>query len=49
MLKLLEPTITFKGEDCKYFMKKHNNALDLMPKYLENPATIPEENRQLAS
>jgi hypothetical protein len=43
MLKIPDPTLTFKGEDCIYFLKKHNNGLDLLPKYLENPATIPED------
>jgi hypothetical protein len=39
-LKLPETTLTFKGEDCRDFLKKHNNGLDLPPEYLENPATI---------
>jgi hypothetical protein len=43
MLKLQEPTLTFKGEDNIYFLKKHNNGLDLLPEYLENPVTIPED------
>jgi hypothetical protein len=43
MLKLPEPTLTFKGEDCRDFLKKHNNGLDLLPEYLENPASIPED------
>jgi hypothetical protein len=30
MLRLLEPTLTFKGEDCKEFLKKHDNVLDLL-------------------
>jgi hypothetical protein len=41
MLKFPEPTLTFKGEDCRYFLKKHNNGLDLLPEYLENLASIP--------
>jgi hypothetical protein len=41
MLKLPEPNLTFKGEDCREILKKYNNELDLMPKYLENPAYIP--------
>jgi hypothetical protein len=43
MLKLLEPTLTFNGEDYRYFLNKHNNGLNLLPKYSENPATIPED------
>jgi hypothetical protein len=43
MLKLPELTLTFKGEDNNYFLKKHSNGLDLLPKYLENPATILED------
>jgi hypothetical protein len=43
MLKLPEPTLTFKGEDCRYFLKKYDNGLDLFPEYLENHAAIPED------
>jgi hypothetical protein len=43
MLKLLDLMLTFKGEDCRYFLKGHNNGLDLLPKYLENPASILED------
>jgi hypothetical protein len=43
MLNLLESTLAFKGEDCRYFLKKHNNGLDLLPEYLENLASIPED------
>jgi hypothetical protein len=43
MLKLPEPTLTFKGEDCRDFLKKHDNGLDLLPEYLENPTTVPED------
>jgi hypothetical protein len=42
MLKLPEPMLTFKGEDYKDFLKKHNNGLDLLLEYLENHASIPE-------
>jgi hypothetical protein len=42
MLKLPEPTITFKGEDCEDFLKKHDNGPDILPEFLENPANIPE-------
>jgi hypothetical protein len=43
MLNLLEPTLTFKGEHCRYFLKKHNNGHEIMPEYLENFVTIPED------
>jgi hypothetical protein len=43
MLKLPEPTLTFKGEDCREFLKKYNNGLDLLPEYLENPASVPTD------
>jgi hypothetical protein len=42
MLKLSEPTLTFKGEDCRDFVKKHDNGLDLLPEFLENPVVVPE-------
>jgi hypothetical protein len=47
MLKLPELTLTFKGEDCKDFLKKHDNSLDLFPEFLENPMTIPEDITKL--
>jgi hypothetical protein len=43
ILKLPETTLIFKGEDYIDFLKKHNNGLDLLPEYLENPAFIPED------
>jgi hypothetical protein len=43
MLKLPEPTLTFKGEYCKDFLRKHENGLDILHKFLENPAAIPED------
>jgi hypothetical protein len=43
MLKLLESTLTFKGEYSRDFLKKHNNGLDLPPEYLENTASILED------
>jgi hypothetical protein len=41
MLRLLKPMHTFKGDDCREFLKKQDNGLDLLPEYLENPVTIP--------
>jgi hypothetical protein len=42
MLKLLEPTLTFKGEDSKQFLRKHNNGLELFPEFLEYPMVVPK-------
>jgi hypothetical protein len=41
MLKLPEPTLTFKGEDCRDLLKKHDNGLDHLPEFLENLVEIP--------
>jgi hypothetical protein len=43
MLRLPEPMLTFKDEDCKEFLKKHENGLDLLPEFLENPRAIHED------
>jgi hypothetical protein len=43
MLKLPKPTLTFKGEDCMDFLKRHENGLDLLPEFLENHASLPED------
>jgi hypothetical protein len=43
MLRLSEPTLTFKGEDSKQFLRKHNNGLDLLPEFLEDPMAVPED------
>jgi hypothetical protein len=43
MLKLPEPTLMFKGEDCKQFLAKNNNGLDLLPLFLENPDLVLED------
>jgi hypothetical protein len=42
MLRLSEPTLTFKGEYCKQILIKHNNGLDLLPDFLEDPMVIPK-------
>ena len=47
MLKLLKLTLTFKGEDCRDFLKKHDNGMDLLPEFLENPMTIHEDITRL--
>jgi hypothetical protein len=51
ILRLLEPTLTFRGQDCKQFLKKHDNGLDLLPKFLEDPTTVLEyiTNLQVSS
>jgi hypothetical protein len=43
MLELPDPILTFKGEDCREFLKNHGNGLDLLPEFLENPTGIPED------
>jgi hypothetical protein len=43
MLKLPEPTLTFKGQDCRDFLEKHGNGLDLFPESLENLVVVPED------
>jgi hypothetical protein len=47
MLRLPDPTPTFKGENCREFLKKHDNELDLLPKFLENPVTAPGDMTRL--
>jgi hypothetical protein len=47
MLRILEPTLTFKGEDCREFLKKNGIGLDLLPEFLEIPTTIPEDITRL--
>jgi hypothetical protein len=43
MLRLSEPTLTFKGEDSKRFLRNHNNRLDLLPEFLEDLMAVPED------
>jgi hypothetical protein len=43
MLKFPEPTLTFKGEDCRDFLKRHDNGLDLLPKFLDNIVVVLED------
>jgi hypothetical protein len=47
MLRLRQPMLTFKGEDCREILKKHGNGLDLLPEFLENPLVIPEDITRL--
>ena len=48
MLRLLDPTLTFKGEDWKQFLAKHNNGLDLLPHLLEDSIIIPKDICEIA-
>jgi hypothetical protein len=43
MLRLSEPTLTFRGEDSKQFLKKKDNRLDLLLEFMEDPTTVPED------
>jgi hypothetical protein len=47
MLRLPEPTLTFKGEDYRDFLKKHDNDLDILLEFLENPMAIPKHITRL--
>jgi hypothetical protein len=38
MIRLTDPMPTFMGDNCREFLKKHDNELDFLPKFLENPA-----------
>jgi hypothetical protein len=43
MLTLPDPMPTFKGENCRQFLKKHGNELDLLPKFLQDPTPAPQD------
>jgi hypothetical protein len=47
MLKLSEPTLTFRRQECKQFLEKHNNGLDILANFLEDPTTILEDITKL--
>jgi hypothetical protein len=47
MLRLPEPRLTFKGEYWRELLKKHDNGLDLLPEFLKNTMTIPEDITRL--
>jgi hypothetical protein len=40
ILKILEPTITFKGDEAKSFLKERNCRLELLQEYLEDPTMM---------
>jgi hypothetical protein len=47
MLKLSDPTLTFRGQDCKQFLEQHDNELDILVEFLEDPTTIPQDITKL--
>jgi hypothetical protein len=47
MLIFMVPTLTFRGQDCKKFLEKHDNGLDLLPKFLEDLTIVPEDITKL--
>jgi hypothetical protein len=47
MLKLSEPTLTFRGQDCKQFLEKHDNGLDILAEFLKDPTTVSEDITKL--
>jgi hypothetical protein len=47
MLKLSKPTLTFRGQDCKQFLEKHDNGMDILADFLEDPTTVPEDITRL--
>jgi hypothetical protein len=48
MLKLSEPTLTFRGQDYKQFLEKHDNGLDILAEFLKDPTIIPERYHKVA-
>jgi hypothetical protein len=47
MLKLSEPTLTFRGQDCNQFLEKHDNGLDILDEFLEDLTTVFEDITRL--
>jgi hypothetical protein len=47
MLKFLEPTLTFREKYCKQFLEKHDNGLEILAKFLEDPKTAPGDITKL--
>jgi hypothetical protein len=43
MIRLSEPTLAFRGKDCKQLLEKHDNTLDILVEFLEDPTTFPED------
>jgi len=42
-MKLIEPSIIFKGDEYRSFLKENNNGLELLREYIEYPSTMPED------
>jgi hypothetical protein len=42
-LKLPEPTLTYKGDEARTFLKGRNNGIELLQEYLQDPATMPQD------
>jgi hypothetical protein len=47
MLRFSEPRLTFRGQDCKQCLEKHDNMLDLLLELLEDPTIVPEDITKL--
>jgi hypothetical protein len=47
MLKLLKPTLTSRGQDCKQFLEKHHNGLDILADFLEDLKAVLEDITRL--
>jgi hypothetical protein len=47
MLRLPKETLTFKGEHCREFLKKHDHGLDLLPEFLDNPTVTSKDIMRL--
>jgi hypothetical protein len=42
MLRFSESMLTFRGQDCKQFLEKHDNGLDLLPEFLKDLPVVLE-------
>jgi hypothetical protein len=47
MLRLPKPMLAFKGKDYREFLEKHDNILELLPEFLEDPTIVLEEITRL--
>jgi hypothetical protein len=47
MLRLSKPTLTFRGQDCKQFLEKHDNGLEILVEFLEDQTIVPEDITKL--
>jgi hypothetical protein len=43
MLRILEPTIIFKGDEGDELLKERNGGLDLLREYIQDPTMIPKD------